>query len=183
MQPNSLVRIHCFPLLLNLSSVSSGWQFQIFSVGVFASRILANTTKQGLLYPQRTNCEVLTSVPPLPMTFIYRFCCMTNFFQPVYFNSDILSSERQLWPKLPLLRSLSVAGTPPSSRALILMSNKFSWAPHVLASSCPAHCSSPRICGRPGHTVIRASQMSIRKRILKLSSGRPRETAQWLQVG
>ena len=68
-----LARIHCFPLLLNLSSVPSGWQFWIFSVGVFASWILANTTKQGLLYPQRTNCEVLTSVPLLPTTSIYCF--------------------------------------------------------------------------------------------------------------
>lgn len=55
---------------------------------------------------------------------------MTNFSQPVYFNSDILSSERQLWLKLPLLHSLSTAGTLPS-RALIPMSINFSW-PHLL---------------------------------------------------
>lgn len=48
----------------------------------------------------------------------------------MYFNSDILSSERQLWLKLPLLHSLSTAGTLPS-RALIPMSINFSW-PHLL---------------------------------------------------
>lgn len=132
--------------------------------------------------PQRTNSEVLTSVPLLPTPFIYRFCCMPNFSQPTYFKYDILSSERQLWLKLPLLCSLSLAHTLPS-RALHLTSNNFSWVPQVLASSCPAYCCSPRICGSPGHTGIRASQISIRKRIFKLSSGGPRETAQWLRVG